>query len=76
MAEETTVKKCRIAGCKRAYRAKGYCATHYKAWRQGKLPKSRYKTCSAEECLKPVHQRGLCEEHFQASLKKSKKSAA
>jgi hypothetical protein len=66
------IKKCRIEGCKRAYRAKGYCGVHYNEWRKGKLPKSRYKSCSGEECLKKVYMRGLCEEHYQATLKKNK----
>jgi hypothetical protein len=74
MADE--IKKCQVKGCKRPYRAKGYCRIHYKQWRQGKLPKPRYRTCSEEECLKKVHMRGLCEDHYQATLKKNKKSAA
>jgi hypothetical protein len=72
---DQAIKKCRIKGCKRAYRAKGYCGVHYKQWRQGKLPKPRFKTCSAEECHKKVHMHGLCEEHHQARASKSKKAA-
>src|SRR5262249_31048005 len=29
---------CSVEGCKRAYRAKGWCYFHYKKWRQGELP--------------------------------------
>jgi len=32
-----------VEGCKRPYRAKGYCNVHYKQWRLGKLPKPRHK---------------------------------
>lgn len=75
MAEQpVVVKKCQVKGCKRAYRAKGYCRIHYNKWRRGELPKSRFKTCSAEDCLKKVFMKGLCEEHYQASLKKNKSS--
>jgi hypothetical protein len=60
--------KCGVEGCKRPYRAKGYCNVHYKAWRQGEMEghKARYKTCSKEGCKKPVFQWGMCEEHFKA----------
>jgi hypothetical protein len=55
--------KCRIEGCKRVYQAKGYCFFHYDKWRDGELPKARYKTCSKEGCLKKVAAHGLCAEH-------------
>ena len=57
--------KCSIEGCKRPYRAKGYCVTHYKLWRRGEVEghKARYKTCSKEGCKKPAGQYGVCDEH-------------
>ncbi len=55
--------KCSIEGCKRAYQAKGYCFFHYDKWKNGELPKARYKTCSKEGCLKKVTAHGLCAEH-------------
>jgi hypothetical protein len=55
--------KCSIEGCKRAYQAKGYCFFHYDKWKDGELPKGRYKTCSKEGCKKKVVAHGLCEEH-------------
>ena len=61
-------EKCRVEGCKRPYRAKGYCVTHYRKWRQGELPHRRYKSCHAEGCRKPIALSGLCEEH--AGIKK------
>ena len=56
-------QKCSIEGCKRGYQAKGYCFFHYDKWKNGELPKSRYKTCSKEGCLKKVVAHGLCAEH-------------
>ena len=57
---EATAKKgnavrdnpCKVEGCKRTYRAKGYCNVHYKKWRRGELEaKPRYKTCCEENCI-------------------------
>src|SRR3954454_19371571 len=56
-------QKCQIEGCKRAYQAKGYCFFHYDKWKDGELPKGRYKTCSREGCKKKVVAHGLCAEH-------------
>jgi len=67
-------KACSVEGCKRGYRAKGYCFFHYKKWRNDELPHGRYDTCSNEECHKRVAQHGLCEEHFKA-WKASRKGA-
>src|SRR3954471_11597081 len=52
-------QKCQIEGCKRAYQAKGYCFFHYDKWKDGELPKGRYKTCSREGCKKKVVAHGL-----------------
>lgn len=60
-------KKCKTEGCKRPYRAKGYCTVHYKKWRQGELPHRRYKICHQENCRKPMVKWGLCEEHYKAT---------
>ncbi len=66
------MKKCRVDGCKRPYRAKGYCVVHYQTWRRGELGKARYKTCSAEDCDEKMVRWGLCQGHFEASLKRNK----
>lgn len=60
-------KTCRIENCKGEYKAKGYCRTHYKAWRHGKYGQARFKQCGDASCAKPmtVNRHGLCEEHFQ-----------
>jgi hypothetical protein len=57
--------KCKVEGCKRPYRAKNLCVTHYKLWRRGELEghKPRYKLCSKEGCKKPSGRWGFCDEH-------------
>ena len=69
-------KACSVAGCKRAYRAKSYCFFHYKKWRQGDLPHSRYRTCSKPECRIKVFKAGLCEKHHAEAFKKDVPEAA
>jgi hypothetical protein len=68
-------KACGVAGCKRPYRAKGYCFFHYKKWRQGELPHSRYRVCSKAECRAKVLKAGLCEKHFAEVYKKADAAA-
>lgn len=59
-------KKCQVEGCKREYRAKGYCEYHYKKWRNGEYGHSRYKTCTAEACNKKRFSgSSLCEVHYK-----------
>ena len=55
---------CSVEGCKRPYRAKSYCYFHFKKWRQGELPHSRYRTCSKAECRQKAVAHGLCEKHL------------
>ena len=61
-------KACTIAGCKRPYRAKGYCNVHYKKWRRGEMEgvMGRYNSCREEKCTKPTFKAGLCEAHYSA----------
>lgn len=69
-------KTCTVKGCKRAYRAKGFCFFHYKKWRREELEgrPGRYGTCNKEGCKKKVVGHGLCQEHFDA-WKASRKNA-
>jgi hypothetical protein len=69
-------KSCSVKGCKRAYRAKGFCFFHYKKWRRDELEgrPGRYGTCGKEACKKKVVGHGLCQEHFDA-WKASRRSA-
>jgi len=57
--------KCSVEACKRPYRAKGYCVTHYRRWRRGEIAghTARYKICTKEACRKPRAQGSLCAEH-------------
>lgn len=63
----TPAKACQIKGCKREYRAKGYCGVHYKKWRNGEYGKARYTPCSDVGCFKPqaINRLGFCEDHYQ-----------
>ena len=58
-------KACSVKDCKRPYRAKGLCVTHYKLWRRNELDghKGRYKICTKEGCRKPREFAGFCAEH-------------
>jgi hypothetical protein len=76
VARGATDKACSVEGCKRPYRAKGFCFFHFKKWRHGELPHSRYKTCSKAECRKPMSRRGLCELHFNEAFKKAEAAPA
>jgi hypothetical protein len=90
MAETKTTKKkapapkaggkktCTVAGCKRAYRAKGLCFFHYKKWRREELEgqPARWIACSKPECKKKVFEHGLCKDHFEAWKKSRKKNQA
>jgi hypothetical protein len=69
-------KSCAVSGCKRAYRAKGFCFFHYAKWRRGELEARprRWKACGKEDCKKKVLAHGLCQEHYDA-WKKSRKGA-
>jgi hypothetical protein len=69
-------KACTVGECKRPYRAKGYCFFHYKKWRQGELPHSRYRVCSKPECRVKVFKAGLCEKHFGEVYKSGQDAAA
>ena len=61
-------KHCRMEGCKRPYRSKGFCNVHFRKWRRGEIEgvKSRYKICGEEKCRKPMFRKGMCEEHYTA----------
>ena len=69
-------KACSVAGCKRAYRAKGYCYFHFQKWRRGELPHARYKSCNAEKCTKKQFKAGLCQTHYNEKIGKAAAAAA
>jgi hypothetical protein len=61
-------KACTVEGCKRPYRAKGYCFFHYQQWRKGELAHSRYEPCRAEKCTKRPFKDFLCEQHYNEKM--------
>jgi len=69
-------KACSVAGCKRAYRAKGLCFFHYAKWRRGEIEAKprRYVICSKPDCKKKVAGHGFCQEHYDAWKKSRKKN--
>ncbi len=67
---------CKAPDCDKEVRAKQYCNVHYRKWRRGEMPKPRYKTCNAENCLKPQHDRGLCESHWSEAFAKKQEEVA
>ncbi len=68
----TETVECKIDGCKRPVRAKGYCGVHYNKWRKGEYGKARFKICKMEGCAKPRHMMAYCEEHYNSEhLKKA-----
>jgi hypothetical protein len=71
-------QKCSKEGCKRPFRAKGYCNVHYRLWRRGEMEghKARYKLCSKEACKKIAGRWGLCDEHRGVAPKESEAPAA
>ncbi|MBI1910205.1 MAG: vegetative protein [Deltaproteobacteria bacterium] len=73
--ENNKEKKCKNEGCKRPYRAKGYCTVHYKKWRHGELAHPRYKTCVSEGCRKPRKLGSLCTEHAGIKTEEAPKKA-
>lgn len=78
-AATTEARKCSVEGCKRPYRAKGFCTVHYQKWRRGELTaKPRYRTCAEENCRKPTFHKGYCKEHYSAwsASKKPQPAAA
>jgi hypothetical protein len=74
---KTPSQACQVSGCKREYRAKGYCKTHYRKWRNGAFGNERYTTCKDNECRRPqgLNRFGYCEEHFQNYYVKGEKAA-
>ena len=77
-AASSATHTCTVDKCKRPYRAKGYCVTHYKLWRRGELEghNARYKICTKEGCRKPRAAASLCEEHRAAPASAEAPAAA
>ncbi len=61
---------CKANDCAREAVAKSYCRKHYRLWKAGEMPKSRYKICTEEKCRKPRFHGSLCEAHYTAARAK------
>ncbi len=73
MAERGT---CKSADCEKPVVGKGYCAPHYRKWKQGELPKARYKTCVEENCLGRQVARARCAKHAGIEIPVAAEAAA
>jgi hypothetical protein len=67
---------CKAKDCSREVIGKGYCRKHYRLWRNGEMPKPRYKICTTEKCRKRRYRGSLCEEHWAAAHGKGAAAAA
>ena len=65
------MKKCKVNGCDKKHRAKGFCQFHYDRDRQNvsfekpRRPYSPGKECSIESCNRKAIARGWCSMHHQ-----------
>jgi hypothetical protein len=66
---------CKAKDCTREAFARHYCRKHYRLWKAGEMPKSRYKTCTFEKCRKRRFRGSLCEEHYNAARGKKAEAA-
>jgi len=69
-------KACSIAGCKRKYNGKGYCAMHAlrvqrygDPHRTGAWQKNDSPYCKLPECGRPHAAKGFCNRHYQQQRK-------
>jgi len=70
------IGNCKQDKCEGPVAGKGYCKRHYRAWKLGKLPKARYKICTAEGCRKPRDTGSKCTEHVPVSRRAKAAAAA
>lgn len=63
---------CSVGGCDRPTRARGLCATHYRAARRhglGLVERAALPPCKVEGCGKASLTRGYCKSHYTALIK-------
>jgi HNH endonuclease len=69
---------CRVDGCSKDVRSKGYCATHYWRWRNHGDPgsaviwkgKRKGVPCEVAECTRLADGDGLCRMHYERRRKR------
>ncbi len=70
------IRVCKLDGCNRSYRARGWCSLHYRRWKTNGSPGSvellyQYQyggVCSIEGCNKEYEARGYCSMHRRRKL--------
>lgn len=61
-------KNCVVEDCRNRAHARGYCSSHYCAWRRYGDPlvrKQRRNYCQVGDCQKPVNGHGMCNMHYR-----------
>ena len=53
---------CSVDGCQKKRRTRGFCPTHYSAWRR---QRPTLDECTVEGCSRKAPQKGLCTMHYQ-----------
>lgn len=65
---------CKVGGCTRKVKARGWCAGHYDRWRAGANPENyqlripagtRPPFCTVEGCTRKTSARGMCHAHYK-----------
>lgn len=66
-------KICSIEGCSKTEAARGWCANHYKKWRQYNDPLGGYTPaqgpCDVEGCDTKIYARKMCRKHYTKNRK-------
>jgi len=61
-------QSCSVSGCSRKHYARGFCATHYKRWRQQNPAPQQANPqglCEVDGCQRSADARGLCHMHYR-----------
>lgn len=67
------MRTCTIEGCTRALKARGWCATHWAAWRKYGDPehcdRMKARPCSVDGCDERWEIKGFCKVHYKRWLR-------
>lgn len=75
--------RCSIEACqkRRAYKATGWCGTHYARWKKHGTPTAAVRsytkqsgTCRGAACDRPAARKGCCQSHYQRMLREGEAS--
>lgn len=63
------MKICKIKGCLKKYKAKGYCKNHYTNFLRAGNPLGKRRSvknkCSVKGCRQPYKAKGYCKKHYK-----------